>query len=67
MNADYSALNEKTQTNPKAFMFKLNNRIGIIKYKNIFSKSYTETCSRETFVVNSVLRTNLSTSQSYQK
>ena len=54
MNADYSTLNEKTLTNPKAFMFKLNNRIGIIKYKIIFSKSYTETCSRVTFVVNSV-------------
>ena len=28
-------------------------------YKNIFSKSYTENWSREIFIINSVLRTNL--------
>ena len=39
INADYSALNEKIETNPKAPKFKVNDRVRIIKYKNIFSKS----------------------------
>ena len=39
INTDYSALTEKIETNPKAPKFKVS---GIAKYKNIFSKSYTE-------------------------
>ena len=42
INADYSALTEKTETNSKAPKFKVNDRVRITKYKNIFSKSYTE-------------------------
>ena len=42
INADYSALNEKIETNPKAPKFKVNDRVRITKYKNIFSKGYTE-------------------------
>ena len=58
INADYSALNEKIETNPKAPKFKVNDRVRITKYKNIFSKSYTENWSREIFIINSVLKTN---------
>ena len=38
INADYSALNEAIETNPKAPEFKVNDRVVITKYKNIFSK-----------------------------
>ena len=38
INADYSALNEKIETNPKAPKFKVNDRVRITKYKNIFRK-----------------------------
>ena len=30
----------------------------IIKYKNVFSKDYTENWSREIFIIDSVLKTN---------
>ena len=36
------ALTEKIETNPKAPKFKVNDRVRITKYKNIFSKHYTE-------------------------
>ena len=42
INADYSALTEKIKTNLKAPKFKVNDRVRITKYKNIFSKDYTE-------------------------
>ena len=38
----YSPLTEKVETNHKAPKFEINHRVGIAKYKNIFSKSYTE-------------------------
>ena len=59
INADYSALTGKIKTNPKAPKFKINDRVRISKYKNIFSKAYTENFSREVFIINSVLKTNL--------
>ena len=46
-NADYSALNEKIETDPKAPKFKVNDRVRITRHKNIFSKGYW---SREKFV-----------------
>ena len=55
-NADYSALTEKIETNHKTPKFKVNDRVR--KYKNIFSKSYTEDWSREIFVIDSLLKTN---------
>ena len=58
INADYSALTEKTETNLKAFKFKVNDRVRITKYKNIFSKAYTENWSREIFIIDSVLKAN---------
>ena len=35
INADYSALTEKLETNPKTPKFKVNDRVRITKYKNI--------------------------------
>ena len=58
INADYSALTEKFGKGHKAPKFKVNDRIRIIKYKNIFSKGYTKSWSREIFIIDSVLKTN---------
>ena len=58
INADYSALTEKIETNSKAPKFKVNDKLRITKYKNIFSKGYTENWSREVFIIDSVLKTN---------
>ena len=55
-NADYSALTEKIETNHKTPKFKVNDRVR--KYKNIFSKSYTEDWSIEISVIDSLLKTN---------
>ena len=57
-NADYSALTEKIETNPKAPKSKVNDRVKIIKYKNIFDKGYTKNWSREIFIFDSILKTN---------
>ena len=43
---------------PKAPKFKVNDRVRISKYKNIFSKGLTENWSREIFTIDSVLKTN---------
>ena len=40
INADYSALIDKLETNPKAIKFKVIDRVRITKYKNIISKGY---------------------------
>ena len=56
INSDYSALTGKTETNPKAPKFRVNDRVRITKYKNIFSKGYTENWSREIFVIDSVFK-----------
>ena len=53
-NADYSALTKKTETNPKAPKFKVSESVRITKYKNNFSKDYTEIS-----IIDSVLKTNL--------
>ena len=58
INADYFTLNKKIGTNPKGPKFKVNDRVRITKYKNIFSKGYTENWLREKFIINSVLKTN---------
>ena len=49
---------EKIETNPKAPKFKVNDRVRITKYKNIFSKDYTENWSRVLLFIDSVLKTN---------
>ena len=58
IDTDYFALTEKIETNPKAPKSKVNYRVRITKYKNIFSKCYTENLSREIFIIDSVLKTN---------
>ena len=58
INADLSALIEKILTNPKASKFQGKDRVRITKYKNIFSKGYTENWSREMFLIDSVLKTS---------
>ena len=39
---DNSALTKIIETNPKALKFKVNYRVRITRYKNTFSKGYTE-------------------------
>ena len=56
VDADYSALTEKTETNPKAPKLKNGDRVRITKYKNIFSKVYTKNLSNEIFAIDSVLK-----------
>ena len=58
INANFSALTEKIETNSKASKFKVNDRVRMTKYSNIFSKSYTGNWSREIFIIDSVLKTN---------
>ena len=58
INADNSGLTEKIDTNSKALKFKVNSRAKITKYKNIFSKYYNESWSREIIIIDSVLKTN---------
>ena len=58
INADYSDLTKKFETNLEAPNFKVNDSVRITNYRNIFSKIYTENWSREMFIINSVLKTN---------
>ena len=58
INSDYSAFTEKIETNSKAPKFKANDRVRITKYKNIFSKSYTGNCTKQRFIIGSVVTTN---------
>ena len=62
INADYSVLTKKSEMNFKAPEIKVNDRVRITKYKNIFRKGHTENWSREIFILDSVLKTNLWTS-----
>ena len=58
INDDYSASTENVESNPKAPKFKVNDRVRITKYKNIFSKNYTKNWSREIFIIDSIFKTN---------
>ena len=42
INADYFALTDKIETTSKAPKFKVNDKVKITKYNNIFSKCYIE-------------------------
>ena len=53
-----SALTKKIETNHKSPKFKVAERTRTTKYKNIFSKGYTENFSKKNFVIDSVLKTN---------
>ena len=58
INADYSVLTEKIEMNSKALKFKVNDRVRITKYKNIFIKGYPENWSEEILIIESLLKTN---------
>ena len=58
INADCSTLTGEIETNHKAPIFKVNDRVRIANYKNIFSKAYTENWSRKIYIIDSVLKTN---------
>ena len=45
-------------TEENALKFKVSDRVRITKYKNIFSKDYSESWSKEIFLTDSVLRHN---------
>ena len=50
INADHSALTrkkKKKEINLKAVKFKINHRVRIAKYKNIFSEDYTKKSLRQ--------------------
>ena len=51
-------MTEKIETNSIFPKFKVNDRVRVTKYKNIFSKRYTENWSRKISVIDSVLKTN---------
>ena len=51
-------MTEKIETNTKAFKFKVNDKVIITNYKNIFNKDYTENWSRKMFIIDSLLKTN---------
>ena len=56
IHADYSALPEELESSFKASKFIVDDRVRITKYKNIFTKDYTEKWSKELFVIDSVLK-----------
>ena len=49
---------EKIETVSKSPKFKVDDRVQITRYENILSNVYTKKCSREIFVIYSVLKTN---------
>ena len=51
-------MSEEIETNPKSAKFKINDRVRITKYKNIFSKCYTKNWLRKIFIIDSVLKNN---------
>ena len=51
-------MTKKIEANSKASKFKIDDRVRTTKYKNIFSKGYTENWSIEIFIINSELKTN---------
>ena len=58
LNTDYSDVTEKIQMSFKAPKLKVNDRVRIKKYKNSFSKYYTEKWSKEILFIDSVLKAN---------
>ena len=46
IDSGYSDLTKEVETNHKAPKFKVNNRVRVTKYKNIFVKGYTENWSK---------------------
>ena len=55
LNAEYAEYNE--DFNEKDPKFKVGDRVRIPKYKNIFSKGYTENWSEEVFIISKIKST----------
>ena len=51
-------MTEEIERNPNSPKFKVGDRAKITKYKNFFSKGYTNNWLKEIFVINSALKTN---------
>ena len=51
---DNTYINTDKETNDKDPKFKVGDRVGISKYKNIFAKCYTRNWSEEVFVIKKV-------------
>ena len=51
-------MTDEIERNRKAPKFKVGDRVRIIKYRNIFSKDYTESWSGEILIIDDVLKTN---------
>ena len=49
---------KKIETNLKASMFKVNDRVRISKYKNIFSKCYTNNLTKEMSIIDFIFKNN---------
>ena len=47
INVDFSDLTETIKTNPKSSKFKVNEKVRITKYKNIFSKVTLKICQKK--------------------
>ena len=58
IDADYSALLEEIETNPKARKFTVEDRVRITNYKKVFWKSCPNSWSKEILFIDSVLKTN---------
>ena len=48
---EYNGIPVNEESNEKDSKFKVGDHVRILKYKNVFSKSYTPNCSEEIFVV----------------
>ena len=55
---NYSLLTKEIESSHKAPKFKIGDRVRIANCKNMFNKGYTKKCSKEIFVIDSVLQTN---------
>ena len=52
IDIDYFDLTEEIESSYKSLRFKVDDRVKITNYKNIFSKGYTENWSGKKFVIN---------------
>ena len=59
VDADYSVLAEEIEADSKSREFKIGDSVRITKYKNVFSKDYTKNGSKQIFVIDFALKTNL--------
>ena len=59
IDADHPALTEKIKTNLKTPKFEVDNRVRITKYKHISKRGYSKNWSKEIFVTDTMLKTNL--------